>query len=62
MKVKEFFKKENVDDKIEFLFGNGFDLIEGSVDEVVIVGMGVENICSILFRVKDRIFNIILIL
>lgn len=62
LKAKDLSKKENVDDKIEFLLGNGFDPIEGSVDEAVIAGMGAENICSILSRAKDRISNTTLIL
>jgi len=61
-KAKELSKKENVDDKIEFLLGNGFDPIEEEVDEAVIAGMGAENICSILSEAKDRISNTTLIL
>jgi len=57
LKAKELSKKENVDDKIEFLLGNGFDPIEEEVDEAVIAGMGAENICSILSEAKDRISN-----
>lgn len=62
LKAKELSKKENVDDKIEFLLGNGFDPIEEEVDEAVIAGMGAENICSILSKAKDRISNTTLIL
>lgn len=62
LKAKDLSKKENVDDKIEFLLGNGFDPIEEEVDEAVIAGMGAENICSILSRAKDRISNTTLIL
>jgi len=62
LKAKELSKKENVDDKIEFLLGNGFDPIEEEVDEAVIAGMGAENICSILSEAKDRISNTTLIL
>ncbi|BCS80953.1 tRNA (adenine(22)-N(1))-methyltransferase [Anaerocellum diazotrophicum] len=62
LKAKELSKKENVDDKIEFLLGNGFDPIEEEVDEAVIAGMGSENICSILSKAKDRIFNTTLVL
>ena len=62
LKAKELSKKENVEDKIEFLLGNGFDPIEEEVDEAVIAGMGAENICSILSEAKDRISNTTLIL
>ncbi|WPX07758.1 tRNA (adenine(22)-N(1))-methyltransferase [Anaerocellum danielii] len=62
LKAKELSKKENVDNKIEFLLGNGFDPIEEEVGEAVIAGMGAENICDILSRAKDRISNTTLIL